>query len=563
MRHGSRRWHRLCSLALVVALSVLSAAPAGGSAEPSAQRPATSKLTAPHGQTVAAQPAAALGAVANEPNFPPKDSRYHNYPEMVAHIHRVAAAHPGIVKLFNIGSSYEGRTIWAAKVSDNVQIDEAEPEVLFDGLHHAGEHLSAEMTIAILDLLTSNYGRAGALGRRVTSLVNSREIWIVFMVNPDGSQYSLTGNPYRPWRKNRQPTPDPTEIGTDLNRNYDYHWGCCGGSGRKPFRADYRGPRPFSAPETRVMRDFILSRIVGGRQQIKVSATFHIPGHLVLWPYGYTSKPVPPDMTQLDHRTFVALGQAMAARNGYLPLQWGAGRRTSGSAIDWQYGTQRIFSFLIELGDSDKIPDERIKPETSRNRDAILYLIGMAGCPYAAVGGKGQFCGPFFDDLEVSRGWRPDPDGSDTATDGTWARGIPRANPGQLGTAISGRSVLATGLTAGHDVDGGTTTVRSPVIQVPAGGASLHLRYWVGLGANATAGDSFGIRLVARDGTTLARALTVHGDGTLRAPHWQALDYSIATKLAGKNLSIELVARDAGADSRVEAGVDDVRITTP
>ena len=58
--------------------------------------------------------------------------------------------------------------------------------------------------------------------------------------------------------------------------------------------------------------------------------------------------------------------------------------------MDWQYGTQRIFSFLIELGRGTASPDEKIKSETTRNRDAILYLIGMAGCPYAAIGGKAQ-----------------------------------------------------------------------------------------------------------------------------------------------------------------------------
>jgi carboxypeptidase T len=538
MTRACQRRSGVGGIVLSALLIVLAAVPAGG---------------------IAAGPSTAAQA-SREPNFPPRDARYHNYPEMVAHIRDVAAAHPRIVKLFSIGRSYVGRTLWAAKVSDNVAVDEDEPEVLFDGLHHASEHLTAEMTISILDVLTSHYGRAGALGRRVTSLVNSREIWIVFMVNPDGGQFNLTGDPYRPWRKNRQPTPGSTAIGTDLNRNYSYHWGCCRGSGRHPTNADYRGPRPFSAPETRAMRDFIHSRIIGGRQQIRVSITFHIPGRLVLWPYGYTSVEVPPDMTALDHRTYVALGHAMAARNGYLPLQWGAGRRTSGSAIDWQYGTQRIFSFLIELGTSDQIPDEMIAPETARNRSAILFLIRMAGCPYAASGGGAQYCGPFFDDLEIDRGWRINPEGTDTASDGTWARGVPHAEPGQLGSATSGRSVLATGLAAGHNVDGGTTTVRSPLLHLPADGGSLHLHYWVGMG-DATALDVFAVRLVARDGTRLASALTVHGNSSSRAPRWRSLNYSIPRALAGQVVAIELVARDSGAASRVDAGVDEVRVT--
>ena len=83
---------------------------------------------------------------------------------MVDHIQQVAAAHPDIVRLFSIGRSHEGRELWAAEVSDQPGTDEGEPEVLFDGLHHAREHLSAEMTISILDLLAGQYGRDTGLG---------------------------------------------------------------------------------------------------------------------------------------------------------------------------------------------------------------------------------------------------------------------------------------------------------------------------------------------------------------------------------------------------------------
>jgi carboxypeptidase T len=397
----------------------------------------------------------------------------------------------------------------------------------------------------------------------VTSIVDTREVWIVFMVNPDGGQYTLTGDPYRPWRKNRQPNPGSSAIGTDLNRNYAYRWGCCGGSSGRPASADYRGPEPWSAPEARAIRDLVLGRIVGGRQQIRVAITFHIPGRLVLWPYGYTSADVPPDMTRLDRETYVAMGRAMAARNGYRPLQWGDGRRVDGVAIDWLYGTQRIFAYLVELGDSARIPDEEIGPETSRNRDAVLYLMEQARCPYRAIGGAARFCGPFFDDLEIARGWKVDPDGTDTAAGGGWARGIPTAGSRQLGTAVSGRAVLATGLAGGRDLDGGRTTVRSPIVHLPARASSLHLRYWVGMGADATTRDRVRVRLVGRDGAALATALTVRGSGRGRAPRWRTLDYRIPVRLAGRDVAIELVATDAGRDSTVEAGVDEVRVTAP
>ncbi|TMF41223.1 MAG: zinc carboxypeptidase, partial [Chloroflexi bacterium] len=77
-------------------------------------------------------------------DFPPQDSLYHSYAEMVSEIHAVEAAHPDIVHVFSIGKSYQGRDIWAAKISDNVATDEPEPEIMFDALHHAREHLTVE-----------------------------------------------------------------------------------------------------------------------------------------------------------------------------------------------------------------------------------------------------------------------------------------------------------------------------------------------------------------------------------------------------------------------------------
>ena len=100
-------------------------------------------------------------------DFPPADAKYHTYAEMVADIQATQAAHPDIVALRSIGKSYQGRDLWVAKVSDNVAVDEAEPEVMFDGLHHAREHLSLEQTLAILHWLTDGYG----IDQRITDIV--------------------------------------------------------------------------------------------------------------------------------------------------------------------------------------------------------------------------------------------------------------------------------------------------------------------------------------------------------------------------------------------------------
>ena len=235
-------------------------------------------------------------------------------------------------------------------MSDHVGQDEGEPEVLFDALHHAREHLTPEMALYTLHLLADHYGVDSNLGRRVTSLVDSRRIWIIPMVNPDGLEYDLGGGPfghgaYKGWRKNRQPTPGSSAIGTDLNRNYGYDWV----KATNPLAMNYPGPRPWSAPEVRAVRDFVLSRRVGGIQRIRTYITFHTTGQLVMWPYSRDATNVPRDMTSLDHSTLVAMGRAMAATNGYRALQSGDLGRKPGTAIDWMYGSQRIFAFTFEL----------------------------------------------------------------------------------------------------------------------------------------------------------------------------------------------------------------------
>jgi len=152
------------------------------------------------GAVPAAAPATAGPARAAEPDFPASYSGYHNWPEMVGEVMQAQQDFPAIVKVFSIGKSFQGRDIWAAKISDNVDQDEAEPEVLIDALHHAREHLTTEQALAILRWMTTDYGTDPL----VTRLVDTRETFLIFALNPDGMRYDLTGDPFRAWRKNRQ-----------------------------------------------------------------------------------------------------------------------------------------------------------------------------------------------------------------------------------------------------------------------------------------------------------------------------------------------------------------------
>jgi carboxypeptidase T len=548
----------------------------------------TSRRRAPNAALIGAL--AALLATAAAPtspaaagvpaDFPAKDSLFHNYPEMVAEINAVEAAHDDIVDVKTIGSTPGGRSIWIAKVSDNVDTDEDEPEVLFDALHHGDEHLTVEQALYLFHELVDGYGP----DEEVTELVDSREIWIVFMVNPDGGQFDLSGDPYRGWRKNRQPHPTSSSVGTDLNRNYEYKWSCCGGSSGSPSSRNYRGWKAFSAPETKALSSFVNSRVIGGRQQIRTHITFHTNGELILYPYAYTTTNLPNDLTSADRNAFIAMANDMAETNGYTVRQSGDWYISDGDQIDWMYGRHRIFSFTVELYPPEGStglgghhpPDEKIAPQTARNREALLYLIDVADCPYQASGTQVANCGPLYDDLELQRGWTRDPFDEDSATTsgkGAWARGNPAGTsskgPKQLGTAASGAMAYSTGLPAGgsstsYDLDG-QTSIASKAIALPADAGdygSLTFKWYLAHSASSTSADFFRVYVVDTGTQTRTKVFEKLGTSTDVDAAWKSATVSLSA-FAGRTIRLLFVAAENGPSNLAEAGLDDIRIQRP
>lgn len=286
-------------------------------------------------------------------------SRYHTYNEVVNELKSYHNNYPNITHLEVIGTTYEGRKIYALKISDNPEVNEDEPAVLYMGLHHAREWISTEIPIAIIDKLLKGYNQ----DNEIKKLVNNREIWVVPLLNPDGLEYSqFTAD----WRKNRKPNGDGT-FGVDLNRNYGYKWGLVGAS-NYPGSGTYMGPSAFSELETKTIRDLAI------REKFIASISYHSYGQLILYPWSYTSNKKAPDYEILSD-----LAKGMSAFNGYKPIQSAGLYPAAGDSDDWLYSKCSTLSFTIELGSTFVPPEGEVDSICDKNVKAALYLLKRVG----------------------------------------------------------------------------------------------------------------------------------------------------------------------------------------
>ncbi len=278
---------------------------------------------------------------------------YKTLDEINSYVDQIIADHPDIVSSkVSLGLSIEGRDIWAVKISDNPEVDEDEPEVLFTAAIHAREVITPEIVLYFMDYLTNNYGT----DPEATFLVDNREMWFVPVINVDGYRYNQTEHPNGAglWRKNRRDNGDGT-WGVDLNRNFGYEWGYDNsGSSSSSSEETYRGTGPFSEPESQALRDFIQSH------QFEITVSYHSYSNLILWPWGY-------DRVYTDDETlFRSIGDSLTFFNDYGPeVSWGL-YKVNGSTDDWGYGEQitknKNYAFTVESGS----PTDGFWPDPSR-----------------------------------------------------------------------------------------------------------------------------------------------------------------------------------------------------
>lgn len=297
---------------------------------------------------------------------------YPTFSGVVAHLDTLHARYPGLITArVSLGQGHDGHDLWMVEISDNPGVDEGEPEALYTALHHAREPGSMMAVLYFMHYLAEQYGT----DPNVTALVGSRRLFFVPVVNPDGYVYNETTAPGGGgfWRKNRRDNGDG-EFGVDPNRNYGYHWGYDdAGSSPETWSEVYRGPAPFSEPETQAIRDFL----EGGRH-VSAAFNYHTSGNLLLYSWTYEDGAYTP-----DDDLFETLSDTLTAYNGYT-----AGTspdvlyKVNGGSDDWMYGEQatkpKILAFTPEVGYSfwpDPIDVYRLADE---NLEANLLLAQFA-----------------------------------------------------------------------------------------------------------------------------------------------------------------------------------------
>ena len=297
------------------------------------------------------------------------NGKFHSYDQTISEFKALATAHPDLAVYSKIGTSFEGRDIFALKISKDASVDDvSKPDVLITGLHHAREWISVESPVYFANRLVNGYATEDS----VRYLVDHLQIWVVPIVNPDGLNYTQASandqmDPIRLWRKNRRPISAgscASGTGVDLNRNYGYQWrllsdlecpnycedhSCLNddvGASDDPTSDIYRGPKAESEPEVKAIK----ALVDDPNRRFRAQLDYHNYAQLILYPWGYST------LLTEDSNTLSGLAQRMSDalftvdRKRYRPEQAIDLYSVTGSSIDYAYGVNHVSApFVVEM----------------------------------------------------------------------------------------------------------------------------------------------------------------------------------------------------------------------
>lgn len=340
-----------------------------------------------HDQQVAR---AAWGTPTTAAAQPGQVADYRTPADYLRDMQALVAARPDLCRLVVAGEpTIEGRTVVGIEIASQVARRDGRPTFYVDGLHHAREWPSGELSIMFATDLVQNAGS----DPRITSLLDRCRVLVVPVVNADGFAHSrsfpIDDRPLETglqavgagsyWRKNRRALTGDlglgqlgglTSYGVDPNRNYGIQWGGPGASD-VPVEQTYRGDAAFSEPESRNVNRLILGRGTTGY------LTNHTYSDLVLRPWGDTEADSP------DEPLLRQLGDACAAINGYTSQKSIGLYPTTGTSEDHAYAAVGALAYTFEHGlDGFHPPYAAYIPEAyARNREPFLILAEAAADP--------------------------------------------------------------------------------------------------------------------------------------------------------------------------------------
>ncbi|MEA3337412.1 MAG: M14 family zinc carboxypeptidase [Chloroflexota bacterium] len=320
---------------------------------------------------------------------------YRTVEETFATAQSIVAAYPDLASWIDAGDSWEksepggldGYDMMVLKLS-NANVPGPKPKLFITTSIHAREYTPAELNTRFAEYLVANYN----IDPDVTWVLDYHEIHLMLQANPDGRKHAEAA---QSWRKNTNQnycSPTSNNRGADLNRNFEFQWGCCGGSSGSQCDLTYRGPSSASEPETQAIQTYMRSIFPDQRgdplndpapdDATGVYLDIHSYSELVLWPWGFTST-VAPNGTALQ-----TLGRRFAYFNGYYPEQAIGLYPTDGTTDDFGYGDLGVPSYTFELGtaffQSCSAFENTILPD---NLPALLYAARVARTPYLTPAG--------------------------------------------------------------------------------------------------------------------------------------------------------------------------------
>ena len=267
-----------------------------------------------------------------------------------------ANQYSNICSLIQAGSSVQNRPIYFIKITDNPNIEEAEPEFKYISSIHGDEVVGYDMCIRLIQLLTTQYG----IDPRITNLVDNTEIWICPMMNPDG--YVL-GQRYN-------------ANGIDLNRNFPMPTGVQHPDGNQ------------WAPENIAIMDF------SNEHNFVLSANFHGGSLVANYPWDYTYALTP------DNDLFIQAALTYTSHNSSMynssEFPYGITNGASwyvitGSMQDWNYGFTDDKEITMEISTNKWPPASQLPNFWSLNEESMLSYMefvhrGISGLVTSTTG---------------------------------------------------------------------------------------------------------------------------------------------------------------------------------